>query len=93
MKNTVWLFLASKEMWRNRGRFFLVSLVIALITLLVIFLAGLAEGLGSGNTEFLSKLEGELILYQEQANLSASASSSVLTASASAAQAQAWPGF
>jgi putative ABC transport system permease protein len=74
MKNTVWLFLASKEMWRNRGRFFLVSLVIALITLLVIFLAGLAEGLGSGNTEFLSKLEGELILYQEQANLSASAS-------------------
>jgi putative ABC transport system permease protein len=74
MKNTVWLFLASKEMWRNRGRFFLVSLVIALITLLVIFLAGLAEGLGSGNTEFLSKLEGELVLYQEQANLSASAS-------------------
>ena len=61
-------------MWRNRGRFFLVSLVIALITLLVIFLAGLAEGLGSGNTEFLSKLEGELVLYQEQANLSASAS-------------------
>jgi len=74
MKNTVWLFLASKEMWRNRGRFFLVSLVIALITLLVIFLAGLAEGLGSGNTEFLSKLKGELVLYQEQSNLSASAS-------------------
>ncbi|MGD2049136.1 MAG: hypothetical protein PVH03_06555 [Chloroflexota bacterium] len=74
MNNSVWLYLASKEMWRNRGRFFLVSLVIALITLLVIFLAGLAEGLGSGNKEFLSKLDGELVLYQEQANLSVSAS-------------------
>lgn len=74
MINSVWLYLASKEMWRNRGRFLLVSLVIALITLLVIFLAGLAEGLGSGNKEFLSKLDGELVLYQEQANLSVSAS-------------------
>ena len=30
-------FLAVKEVWRNRGRFLLVSLVIALITLLVLF--------------------------------------------------------
>jgi putative ABC transport system permease protein len=66
MRNSVWLHLASKEMWRNRGRFLLVSLVIAL--------AGLAEGLGSGNKEFLDKLEGELIVYQEQANLSLASS-------------------
>ena len=32
-------YLAIKEIWRNRGRFFLVSLVIALITLLVLFIA------------------------------------------------------
>ncbi len=67
-------FLAWKEMWRNRGRFFLVSLVIALITLLVIFLAGLAEGLGAGNKEYLSKLGGELVLYQDQADLTVGAS-------------------
>lgn len=70
MKTPIWMYLALKEMWRNRGRFFLVSLVIALITLLVVFLAGLAEGLGSGNKEFLSKLDGELVVFQEQANLS-----------------------
>ena len=74
MSFSVGTFLALKEMWRSRGRFFLVSLVIALITMLVIFLAGLGEGLGAGNKEFLSKLEGELVLYQEQADLSVSAS-------------------
>lgn len=74
MSNRVAFYLALKEIWRNRGRFFLVSLVIALITLLVIFLAGLGEGLGAGNIEYLSKLQGELIIYQEQSNLSASAS-------------------
>ncbi|MCB8946124.1 MAG: ABC transporter permease [Ardenticatenaceae bacterium] len=67
-------YLAWKEIWRNRGRFFLVSLVIALITLLVIFLAGLAEGLGAGNKEYLSKLSGELIIYQDQADLIVGAS-------------------
>ncbi len=70
MSTPVWLYLASKEMWRNWGRFLLVSLVIALITLLVVFLAGLSEGLSLSNKEFLGKLEGELIVFQEQANLS-----------------------
>lgn len=63
-------YLAFKELWRNRGRFLLVSMVIALITLLVIFLAGLGEGLASANKEYLSKLEGELVIFQEDANLS-----------------------
>jgi putative ABC transport system permease protein len=58
------------EMWRNWGRFLLVCLVVALITLLVVFLAGLAEGLSLSNKEFLGKLDGELIVFQEQANLS-----------------------
>jgi putative ABC transport system permease protein len=74
MGTSVSLFLAFKELWRNRGRFFLVSLVIALITLLVIFLAGLGEGLATANKELLSKLEGELVVYQEQANLNVAAS-------------------
>jgi putative ABC transport system permease protein len=57
-------YLAVKEIWRNRGRFLLVSLVIALITLLVLFIAALGEGLGNGNREYLSKLDGQLIVYR-----------------------------
>lgn len=52
------VFLAFKEMWRYRGRYLLISLVIALITTLVLFIAGLAEGLGAGNKEYLDKLRG-----------------------------------
>ncbi|MFN2136601.1 MAG: ABC transporter permease [Candidatus Promineifilaceae bacterium] len=74
MSIKVGTYLAFKEMWRNRGRFFLVSLVIALITMLVIFLAGLAEGLGAGNIEYISKLDGELVLFQDQADLTVGAS-------------------
>jgi len=74
MNLSVAIYLAFKELWRFRGRYLLVSLVIALITLLVIFLAALGEGLANGNKEYISKLDGELLLYQEQANLSVSAS-------------------
>ena len=61
-------FLALKEIWRNRWRFFLVSLVIALITLLVLFIAALGEGLGNGNREYISKLDSELIVYQAKSD-------------------------
>lgn len=74
MSNRVSLVLAYKEVWRNRGRYLLVSMVIALITLLVLFLAGLGEGLGNGNKEYLSKLDGELILFRDGSNLSVAAS-------------------
>lgn len=61
-------FLAFKEIWRNRGRFLLVALVIALITLLVLFIAALGEGLGNGNREYLSKLDAQLIAFQSKAD-------------------------
>jgi putative ABC transport system permease protein len=61
-------YLAVKEVWRNRGRFLLVSLVIALITLLVLFIAALGEGLGNGNREYISKLEAEVIVYQARSD-------------------------
>jgi len=67
-------YLAVKEIWRNRARFLLVSLVIALITLLVLFIAALGEGLGNGNREYLSKLDAELIVYQAKSDLLISAS-------------------
>lgn len=62
-------YLAVKEIWRNRGRFLLISLVIALITLLVLFIAALGEGLGNGNREYISKLDAELIVYQAKSDL------------------------
>jgi putative ABC transport system permease protein len=61
-------YLAVKEVWRNRGRFFLVSLVIALITLLVLFIAALGEGLGNGNREYISKLDAQLIVFQAKSD-------------------------
>jgi ABC-type antimicrobial peptide transport system, permease component len=67
-------YLAVKEVWRNRGRFLLVSLVIALITLLVLFIAALGEGLGNGNREYISKLDAQLIVYQAKSDLLISAS-------------------
>lgn len=67
-------YLASKEVWRNRGRYFLFSLVIALITTLVLFTAALAEGLASANREYLSKLDAQLIVFQKNVDLSANAS-------------------
>lgn len=63
------MYLAIKEIWRGRGRFILVSLVIALITILVLFVSGIAEGLGSGNREYIEKLNADLVVYQANTEL------------------------
>jgi putative ABC transport system permease protein len=68
------IHLAVKEIWRNRGRFLLFSLVVALITVLILFVAALGEGLGSGNREYLEKLDADLIAYQDTARLSIASS-------------------
>lgn len=68
------LYLAFKEVWRNRGRFFLFSMVIALITALVLFIAALAEGLAASNKEYLSKLDAELVVFQKNVDTSIAAS-------------------
>jgi putative ABC transport system permease protein len=74
LNNAVAIRLATKEIWRNLGRYLLVSFVIALITLLVLFLAGLGEGLANANKEYLSKIDADLILFQEKSDLSVAAS-------------------
>ena len=67
-------YLAIKEIWRTRGRFLLFSMVIGLITVLVLFVAALAEGLGSGNREYLENLTADLVVYQSNVDLSTGAS-------------------
>ena len=64
------LYLAIKEVIQNKGRFLLVCLVVALITTLVLFIAGLAEGLAAANKEYIENLTGELIVFQENVELS-----------------------
>src|SRR5689334_13036878 len=69
MKNLFLSFyLAIKEILRNRGRFFLVSLVIALITLLVLFIAALGEGLANGNRQYVANLDAQLVVFLEKSN-------------------------
>jgi len=67
-------YLAVKEVIRNRGRFFLVALVIALITLLVLFIAALGEGLANGNRQYVANLDAQLIVFLEKSDYNISAS-------------------
>ena len=62
------IYLAVKEIVRNRGRFLLVSLVIALITLLVLFIAALGEGLGNSNKQYLANLDADMLVFLEKAD-------------------------
>jgi putative ABC transport system permease protein len=66
--------LAFSEIWRNRGRFLLFSLVVALITILVLFVAALGEGLLGGIREYFENLNADLIVYQDTAQREAAAS-------------------
>ncbi|MDX9990531.1 MAG: ABC transporter permease [Anaerolineales bacterium] len=61
-------YLSWQEIWRNRGRFFLVSMVIALITLLVLFIAALGEGLGNANRQYISRLDSEMLVFLEKSD-------------------------
>lgn len=67
-------YLAFKEIWRLRGRYLLFSMVIALITILVLFIAALAGGLASANRQFIDKLDADMLIYQESVDLQATSS-------------------
>ena len=60
------MFLALRELRAARGRFALIGLVVALITLLLVMLSGLTEGLSKQNTSALEALGHEY----EQASFS-----------------------
>ena len=67
-------YVAIKEVWRNLGRFLLLSLVIALITLLVLFIAALGEGLANGNRQYIANLHAQLIVFREKSDYGISGS-------------------
>jgi putative ABC transport system permease protein len=64
------IYLSLKEIWRSKTRFLLVSFVVILITVLVLFIAGLSEGLAQGNREFLEKIDADLLVFQANTDLS-----------------------
>ncbi len=61
-------YLATHEIWRNRGRFMLFGLVVALITILVLFIAAISEGLANSNREYLSKLDAQFVALGERSD-------------------------
>ncbi len=67
-------YLAIKEVIRNRGRFFLFSMVIALITVLVLFIAALGEGLSNANRQYVANLDAQLVVFLEKSDYSITAS-------------------
>ncbi len=67
-------YLAFKEVIRNKGRFLLVALVIALITLLVLFIAALGEGLADGNRQYVANLDAHLVVFLEKSDFIISSS-------------------
>ena len=67
-------YLALKEVIRNRGRFLMVALVIALITVLVLFIAALGEGLSDANRQYVANLDAQLVVFLEKSDYSITAS-------------------
>ncbi|MFN8413487.1 MAG: ABC transporter permease [Anaerolineales bacterium] len=68
------VYLAVKEVIRNRGRFLMVALVIALITVLVLFIAALGEGLSNANRQYVANLDAQLIVFLEKSDYNISSS-------------------
>ncbi|EFO80892.1 permease domain protein [Oscillochloris trichoides DG-6] len=58
-------YLALKEMLRNKRRFAVIFLIVAMITLLVLFTAALGDGLALGASEYFDRMGSDLIVFQE----------------------------
>jgi putative ABC transport system permease protein len=67
-------YLATKEMLRNRVRYAVVILIVALITFLVLFTAALGDGLALTGKEYIENIDAELILFKNDVDVSIPAS-------------------
>lgn len=61
------MFLAVRDLWWARGRFALMAGAIALITLLVVMLSGLTEGLGRQSTSAITSLRADRVAVERPA--------------------------
>lgn len=74
------MFVAWRDLRHARGRFLLIGTVVALITVLVGFLAGLTGGLAAQNVSAVLGLPGDRLVLEKPADGSASFSESSLSA-------------
>ncbi|WP_301107521.1 FtsX-like permease family protein [Sporosarcina sp.] len=64
------MFLAWSEIKRNKLRFLLITSILLLVSFLVFFLSGLANGLASMNRESVDKWDADAILLTEESDKS-----------------------
>ncbi|MDJ1372243.1 ABC transporter permease [Gulosibacter molinativorax] len=82
------MFVALRDLRFARGRFILIGAVVALITILVGFLAGLTGGLANQNISAVLGMPGDRVVFAPPA--SADGSPTFADSDVSAAQAQQW---
>lgn len=63
--HNVGMFVGLREIVKARGRFGLIVGTVGLITLLVVMLTGLTNGLGKQNTEALEALDAKSVVFQD----------------------------
>lgn len=68
------LYLALKEMSRNKRRFAVIFMIVALITLLVLLTASLGDGLALGASEYYDRMGSELVVFQQDVDFQLPAS-------------------
>lgn len=59
------MFVGSRDLWLARGRFALMTAVVALVALLVVMLSGLTAGLAAENTSAVEDLGATHIVFQD----------------------------
>ncbi|WP_370324773.1 ABC transporter permease [Euzebya sp.] len=59
------MFVGLRDLWFARGRFALMTTVVALVALLVVMLSGLTAGLGAENTSAIAGLDATHIVLQD----------------------------
>lgn len=73
------MFVAWRDLRHARGRFILIGIVVALITILVGFLSGLTGGLAAQNVSSILQLPGDQLVLQKSSDGTATFSQSALT--------------
>ncbi|AXR74713.1 MULTISPECIES: ABC transporter permease [Auritidibacter] len=85
------MFLAVREIFHAKGRFSLITAVIAMMTLLLIMLTGLTAGLGAQNTSALQALDADRVVFSAEQNPDGStADPSFANSQITASQAEDW---
>ncbi|WP_211747761.1 ABC transporter permease [Paenibacillus sp. Marseille-Q4541] len=63
------MFLALREMKHSKLRYLLIGLIMVLIAWLVLFVSGLAKGLGNDNASALQNMDADYIVLQNESDL------------------------